>query len=73
MPRGWGWSQQKFLDELRDEWIKVVFMDGKVIKGVLIGVDKFDIFIQPVNEPKVMISKGGIRYLHQTAEGNGEG
>ncbi len=66
----WGQNQDNFLTALKDKWIKVAFTDGKVIKGALIGVDIYEIFIKPAKGPAVMIAKGAIKYLHQTSNGN---
>ncbi len=66
----WGQNQSDYLIVLKDKWIKIAFTDGKVIKGVLTCVDVYEIFIKPAKGPEVMVSKGAIKYLHQTSTGN---
>ncbi len=67
----WGQNQSDYLAALKDKWVKIAFTDGKVIKGALVGVDIYEIFIKPAKGPVVMVSKGAIKYLHQTSDGNG--
>jgi sRNA-binding regulator protein Hfq len=64
--RNWGQSQAKYLAALQDRWVKVAFLDGKTLKGVLVGVDTYEIFIRPAKGPEVLISKGAVKYIHPT-------
>ena len=34
------------------------------LKGELVGVDTYEVFIKQANDLEVMISKGAIKYLH---------
>ena len=45
----------------------MVFADGKALKGELVGVDTYELFIKQANGLEVMISKGAIKYLHPVA------
>ena len=72
-PRNWGQNQAEYLAALEDQWVKVGFIDGKSIKGVLTGVDTYDVFVKPVGGPEVMVGKAGLKYIHPTASnGNDE-
>ena len=62
--RNWGQNQAKYLAALEGKQVTVVFADGKAIKGELIGVDTYELFIKQSNGLEVMISKGAIKYLH---------
>ncbi len=62
--KNWGQSQAVYMAALENKWVKVTFLDGKVLKGVLTGVDTYEIFIRPAKGPEVWISKGAIKYLH---------
>ncbi len=65
--RNWGQSQAAYLSALEARWVKVAFMDGKTFRGVLTGVDTYEIFIKPAKGPEILISKGALKYLHPTA------
>ena len=65
--RNWGQNQANYLAALEGKQITVVFADGKALKGELIGVDTYELFIRQSNGLEVMISKGAIKYLHPTA------
>jgi sRNA-binding regulator protein Hfq len=65
--RNWGQSQAKYLAALENRWVKIAFLDGKTLKGVLVGVDTYEIFIKPAKGPEVLISKGAVKYIHPTA------
>jgi sRNA-binding regulator protein Hfq len=62
--RNWGQSQADYLAALEGRQVTVVFADGKAMKGELIGVDTYEIFIRQSNSLEVMISKGAVKYLH---------
>ena len=65
--RNWGQSQAKYLAALEGKQVTVVFADGKALKGELIGVDTYELFVKQANGLEVMISKGAIKYLHPAA------
>jgi sRNA-binding regulator protein Hfq len=62
--RNWGRSQAEYLAALEGKQVTVVFADGKALKGELVGVDTYEVFIKQANDLEVMISKGAIKYLH---------
>jgi sRNA-binding regulator protein Hfq len=67
--RNWGQSQARYLAALEGKEVTVVFADGKALKGELIGVDTYEVFIRQANGLEVMINKGAIKYVHPaTAE-----
>jgi len=65
--RNWGQSQAGYLASLEGKQVTVVFADGKALKGELVGVDTYELFIKQANGLEVMISKGAIKYLHPAA------
>jgi sRNA-binding regulator protein Hfq len=71
--RNWGQSQANYLAALKGKWIKIAFTDGKVLKGVLTGVDTYELFVKPVRGPEVWIGKGAIKYLHPISSETEEG
>jgi sRNA-binding regulator protein Hfq len=62
--RNWGQSQARYLAALEGKQVAVVFADGKALKGELVGVDTYEIFIKQANGLEVMVSKGAIKYVH---------
>lgn len=62
--RNWGRSQAEYLAALEGRQVTVVFADGKALKGELIGVDTYELFVRQANGLEVMISKGAVKYLH---------
>jgi sRNA-binding regulator protein Hfq len=62
--RNWGQNQANYLAALEGKQITVVFADGKALKGELVGVDTYELFIKQSKGLEVMISKGAIKYLH---------
>ena len=67
--RNWGQSQAGYLASLQDRALTVVFTDGKALKGVLTGVDTYELFIRQESGLEIMISKGAVKYLHQSGNG----
>ncbi len=61
--RNWGQNQVRYLAALEDKPVKVAFLDGKMLKGILTGVDTYEIFVR-VNGQEIMIAKGSIKYIH---------
>jgi sRNA-binding regulator protein Hfq len=68
MTRNWGQDQTTYLAALGNQRIKVVFLDGKVIRGTLSGVDRYEIFVKPARGPEVLVCKGALKYV-QPLEG----
>ena len=71
--RNWGQSQARYLAALEGKWVKVAFLDGKTFKGVLTGVDTYEIFVKPARGLEVLISKGALKYLHPIAAEDNDG
>ncbi len=70
--RNWGQSQAAYLAALEKKWIKIAFLDGKTLKGILTGVDTYELFVKPQRGPEVLVSKGAIKYIHPTTPGDEE-
>ena len=66
-----GRDQGTFLAALRDKPVTVYFLDGKGIKGTLVGVDPYNIFVQ-LSDKDVMIFKHAIKYVHESGEASRE-
>ena len=64
--RNWGQSQTDYMAALENKWIKIAFLDGKTLKGLLTGVDTYEVFVKPIKGPEVLICKGAIKYIHPT-------
>jgi len=62
----WGQSQAAYLSSLKNKQVTVVFTDGKTIKGKLVGVSTFEIFVKQ-NDLEILVSKGSIKYLHPSS------
>jgi sRNA-binding regulator protein Hfq len=65
--RNWGQSQADYLADLEGKQVTVALTDGKALKGELIGVDTYEVFIKQANDLEIMINKGAIKYLHPTS------
>ncbi len=63
----WGQSQAAYLAALRGRPVKAVFLDGKVVRGVLTGVDTYDLFITQASGLELMVAKAAIKYLAPVA------
>jgi sRNA-binding regulator protein Hfq len=66
----WGQSHDYFLASLRGKWVKIVLRGEEVLKGVLTGVDRYEVFIKPSEGPEIMVHKGAIKYMHQVEVDN---
>jgi len=62
--RNWGQNQAAYLAGLEGKQVAIVFLDGKALKGELTGVDTYELFIKLESGREVLVSKGGIKYLH---------
>ncbi len=61
--RNWGRTQAEYLAALQGKPVKVVFVDGKALRGKLVGVDTYELFIEQDSGLEVMVVKGAVKYL----------
>lgn len=59
----WGISTAVFLTALRDKPVQVFTLDGKMYKGMLVGVDTYDVIIKQPNGVAVLIAKHAIKII----------
>ena len=59
-------NQEAFLDALKGQKIMVAFLDGKAMRGVLLGDDRYNLFLRQESGLEVMICKHAIKYVHAT-------
>lgn len=62
-PKNWGVSAAEFYAALRDLPIQAATLDGKVYKGLLVGVDTYDVIIKQPNGLVVLIAKHAIKFV----------
>lgn len=62
-PKTWGISAAVFLTALRDKPVQVLTLDGKMYKGMLMGVDTYDVIIKQPNGLAVLITKHAIKII----------
>lgn len=61
----WGKRANEFYSELQNQRILVSMSNGKVFKGILVGVDVYDIVIRQESGLELLISKGNLVYVHR--------
>lgn len=63
IPKKWGTMAAKFLAAMRGEFVQIVMLDGKLYKGVLMGVDTYDLIIKQSNDTVAWISKRAVKII----------
>ena len=66
-PRTWGVSAAEFYAGLRDAPIQVMTLDGKLYKGILIGVDVYDVVIKQANGATILLAKHAVKFVQADA------
>ncbi len=66
-PLYWGQTTAEFLYRLRGQAIRLVTLDGKEYRGQLVGVDRFEVFLQPASGPVLCMHKHAIKYISADA------
>jgi small nuclear ribonucleoprotein (snRNP)-like protein len=61
----WGETAPQFYKALKEEEVLVCTVGEKKLRGVLIGVDAYNIVIRQESGLKVMLNKGNIVYVHR--------
>jgi len=59
-------NQGAFLDALKGQEVMVAFLDGKAMHGVLLGNDRYNLFIRQQSGLEIMICKHALKYVHAT-------
>lgn len=60
----WGLNAAQFLSGRRDQPLRVALLDSKVLSGVLVGVDQYNVFLRQNSDMVVMIPKHTLKYCH---------
>lgn len=63
----WGKRSADFYTELENQPVQVAVSNGKSFKGMLIGVDVYDILIRQETGLELLIPKGNIIYIHRAS------
>ncbi len=66
-PNVWGKRSNEFYAELEEQPVLVSTSTGKVFKGLLVGVDVYDLIIRQESGLELLIPKGNIVYVHRVS------
>ncbi len=64
-PQTWGVRSQDFYATLHNQPVLVTLQNNVKVKGVLIGLDIYDIIIRQDSGLELLIAKGAIIYVHR--------
>ena len=64
-PQVWGKRAAAFYAALVEQPVLVATVTGKVFKGILIGVDVYDLLIRQESGLELLLPKGNVVYLHR--------
>lgn len=59
----WGMTTAEFYAGLRDKPVQIVTMDGKLYKGLLVGVDQYDLLLKQTGGVTILIAKHSIKLV----------
>ncbi len=59
----WGTTSAEFYAELQNKSVQIVTMDGKIYKGLLVGVDQYDLILKLKNGMLILMPKHAIRLV----------
>ena len=59
----WGRRSAQFYHDLRDKEVSVAVTTGKIYRGVLIGVDAYNLIIRQASGLELLIHKGAVVYI----------
>ena len=59
----WGRRSAQFYHDLRDKEVSVAVTTGKAFRGVLIGVDAYNLIIRQSSGLELLIHKGAVVYV----------
>jgi small nuclear ribonucleoprotein (snRNP)-like protein len=57
-------NQSRFLRKLVGKEVLIVFLDGRVVQGVLTAFDTYNLFLQREDGLEVAVFKQSIKYVH---------
>jgi sRNA-binding regulator protein Hfq len=64
LPNKWGVSEAKWMADQENELITVHMRGGETLRGYLIGLDQFTIFVEhETTKAKLLIAKHAIDYI----------
>ncbi|CAG1004365.1 hypothetical protein ANRL4_03439 [Anaerolineae bacterium] len=65
-PETWGTSSASFYARLEGESSTFQLVTGEQIVGILMGVDRYDVFIEQSDGIQILLAKGAIAWARQT-------
>ncbi|MBM3127566.1 MAG: hypothetical protein FJ009_02905 [Chloroflexi bacterium] len=68
-PKTWGASSAEFYASLRDKPIQIVTLDGKIYKGMLVGVDTYDLTLRQANGAPMLLAKHAVKFIQADTPG----
>jgi small nuclear ribonucleoprotein (snRNP)-like protein len=68
-PAKWGKGPDKFIHDLKDQYVLVSLSSGKSFRGQLVGADPYNLVLRQSSGLELMISKGQMIYIHATNSG----
>lgn len=66
-PKTWGVSSAESYNGLRDKPVQVVSTDNKLYRGVLVGVDTYDLALRQANGATMMFAKHAVKFIQADA------
>ena len=66
-PKSWGTSTAAFYGRLEGEPLQVKLTTGEVLDGYLVGLDRYDIFIEQADGRAMLVSKNAIAWVRRAA------
>lgn len=60
----WGVKAPQFYAPLRGKTVAVKIVTGEILKGVLLGVDVYDLVLRQETGLTLLLPKGNIVYVH---------
>ena len=66
-PKAWGVTAAEFYVGLRDKLVQVITLDGKLYRGLLVGVDVYDLFLKPSSGGVILLAKHAVKVVQSDA------
>ena len=70
-PKTWGIASAEFYVGLRDRPAQIVTMDSKVYKGLIVGVDQYDLLLKQPSGATILIAKHAIKLVQADSPASG--
>jgi len=66
-PKTWGVSSAESYNGLRDKPVQVVSTDNKLYRGVLVGVDQYDLILKQTSGAVILFAKHAVKFIQADA------